>query len=137
MTYKSVPIAIDFDGTCVTHEYPEVGRDIGAAPVIRLLTDQGALIILHTMRSGEQLQAAVWWFESNDITLWGINTNPGQSSWSNSPKPYAKIYIDDAALGCPLIYPGQPGFVSPNVPGIKPPRPHADWVAIKLLLFPQ
>ena len=23
-------IAIDFDGTCVTHEYPKIGKDIGA-----------------------------------------------------------------------------------------------------------
>ncbi len=24
-------IAIDFDGTCVTHMYPKIGRDIGAS----------------------------------------------------------------------------------------------------------
>jgi hypothetical protein len=23
-------IAVDFDGTCVTHEYPSIGKDIGA-----------------------------------------------------------------------------------------------------------
>ena len=28
-------IAIDFDGTVVTHEYPKVGRDIGAVPVLK------------------------------------------------------------------------------------------------------
>ncbi len=26
---------IDFDGTCVTHLFPKVGKDIGAAPVLR------------------------------------------------------------------------------------------------------
>jgi len=26
-------ICIDFDGTCVTHEFPKVGKDIGAVPV--------------------------------------------------------------------------------------------------------
>ena len=30
-------IAIDFDGTCVTHEFPLVGKDIGAAPVLKAL----------------------------------------------------------------------------------------------------
>jgi hypothetical protein len=30
-----VIIAVDFDGTCVTHEYPKVGRDIGAVPVLK------------------------------------------------------------------------------------------------------
>lgn len=28
-------IAIDFDGTCVTHEYPRVGNNIGAVPVLK------------------------------------------------------------------------------------------------------
>jgi predicted mannosyl-3-phosphoglycerate phosphatase (HAD superfamily) len=44
-------IAVDFDGTCVTHEYPRIGRDIGAAPVLKRLTDAGHKLILWTMRS--------------------------------------------------------------------------------------
>jgi len=27
-------IAIDFDGTCVTHDYPAIGKDIGAIRVL-------------------------------------------------------------------------------------------------------
>lgn len=27
-------IAVDFDGTCVTHEFPKVGKDIGAVTLI-------------------------------------------------------------------------------------------------------
>jgi hypothetical protein len=27
-------IVIDFDGTCVAHEFPKVGKDIGAVPVL-------------------------------------------------------------------------------------------------------
>lgn len=42
-------IAVDFDGTCVTHEY--VGKEIGAAEVLKELTDKGHKIILFTMRS--------------------------------------------------------------------------------------
>lgn len=30
-------IVIDFDGTCVTHEFPLVGKDIGAVPVLKKL----------------------------------------------------------------------------------------------------
>jgi len=30
-------IVIDFDGTCVTHDFPRVGKDIGAEPVLRKL----------------------------------------------------------------------------------------------------
>ena len=43
-------IAVDFDGTCVTHEYPKVGKDIGAAPVLKKLIKEGHQLILHTMR---------------------------------------------------------------------------------------
>lgn len=34
-------IAVDFDGTCVTHEFPRVGEEIGAAEVLKELTDKG------------------------------------------------------------------------------------------------
>ena len=111
-------IAVDFDGTCVTHAYPDVGKDIGAAPVLRWLVEQGHQIILWTMRSGTgisnpaepdkfskyDLQDAIDWFADNDIELLGVNENPDQHSWTKSPKAYAQIYIDDAALGCPLIF---------------------------------
>ena len=95
-------IAVDFDGTCVTHEYPNVGRDIGAVPVLKKLVDAGHKLILNTMRSGDELEDAIQWFNDNDIPLFGINENPTQKSWTASPKVYAHIYIDDAALGCPL-----------------------------------
>jgi len=34
-------IAVDFDGTCVSHAYPEVGIDIGAIPVLKRLVSNG------------------------------------------------------------------------------------------------
>ena len=95
-------IAVDFDGTCVSHEYPKVGKDIGAVPVLKKLTNSGHKIILNTMRSGKELADAIKWFIDNDIPLFGANENPTQKSWTTSPKVHANIYIDDAALGCPL-----------------------------------
>lgn len=32
MAIHDATIAIDFDGTVVTHAYPEIGEDVGAAP---------------------------------------------------------------------------------------------------------
>lgn len=96
-------IAVDFDGTCVTHDYPNVGKDIGAVPVLRKLTQDGHQLLLWTMRSGTQLEDAIEWFNQNNIPLYGIQTNPTQKSWTDSPKAYANLYIDDAALGAPLI----------------------------------
>jgi hypothetical protein len=100
---EKLTLAIDFDGTCVTHEYPDVGKDIGAIPVLKELIDNGHKLILFTMRDGKELQDAINWFKDNDIKLYGIQYNPTQKNWTKSNKCFANIYIDDAALGCPLI----------------------------------
>lgn len=101
-------IGLDFDGTCVSHEFPYVGKDIGSLPVLKKLVANGHQLILWTMRSnnhrGNFLSDAVNWFSSNEIPLWAIQTNPSQVSWTSSPKAYCEMYIDDAALGCPLKY---------------------------------
>ena len=116
-------IAVDFDGTCVTHEYPNVGKNIGAEIVLKALTDEGHDLILYTMRdhpadSGVQdpLQEAIDWFSQNDIPLFGVNENPTQKNWTTSPKPYANLYIDDAALGMLTIM-------------LSGGRPFVDWYA--------
>ena len=96
-------IAVDFDGTVVDHCYPDTGPDVPyAVEVLKDLVSRGYKIILWTMRSGKELDDAVKWYKDRDISLYGININPDQISWTTSPKAYAQIYIDDAALGCPL-----------------------------------
>ena len=116
-------IAVDFDGTCVTHDYPRVGKDIGAIPVLKALVQKGHKLILWTMRSGIGLEAAVNWFKENDIPLYGIQINPGQQSWTSSPKAYAQLYIDDAALGC---YLKEDKDLSD--------RPFVDWTLVEVTL---
>ena len=102
-------IAIDFDGTVVFHRYPDIGHDIGAQPVLKKLVECGHKLVLCTMRchplhpgDRDTLQEAVDWFKDNGIELYGVNENPTQKEWTSSPKPYAHIYIDDSAVGCPL-----------------------------------
>lgn len=97
-------IAVDFDGTVVTHRYPQIGVDIKAVPVLKKIVDAGHQIVLYTMRSGKELEEAVAWFTENEIPLYGVNENPDQKSWTASPKVYAQIYIDDAALGAPTLF---------------------------------
>ena len=112
MKRQHVIIAIDFDGTIVEHKYPEIGAPIKhALETIKELQERGHLIILWTMRSGKELAEAVEYLQKNGVQPWGINQNPEQD-WSTSPKAYAQIYIDDAALGCPLE---QKGFDRPMV----------------------
>lgn len=114
-------INIDFDGTCTTHAFPLVGKDIGAQKVLKRLVAKGHNLILFTMRSdkkgkmtttnpdivaipGQYLTDAVNWFKDNDIPLAGIQSNPDQKNWTDSPKSYAELMIDDSALGCPLTF---------------------------------
>ena len=133
-------IGIDFDGTCVTHDFPRIGRDIGAVPVLKALVDNGHQLILFTMRSdivdpqsedvniltegGTYLTDAVNWFKEHGIELYGIQTNPTQKAWTHSPKAYCGLYIDDTALGVPLIH---NLFMSS--------RPYVDWYAVRELLY--
>lgn len=108
-------ICIDFDGTVVTHEFPEIGKEVpNAVRVLKALVEQGDRLILWTMRADEYLEAAVQWFAERDIPLFGVNRNPEQDEWTNSPKAYGQLYIDDAAFGCPLIYHAEH-------------RPYVDW----------
>jgi hypothetical protein len=114
-------IAIDFDGTCVKHEYPNIGKDIGAIPVLKELVSKGHFLILFTMRGDEQLQEAINWFKDNDVSLYGIQYNPSQHTWTKSNKCYAKLYIDDAGLGIPLINDGEG-------------RDYVDWNVVREIL---
>lgn len=138
-------ICVDFDGTCVTHEFPKVGKDIGAVPILKKLINNGHRLILFTMRSHlkegtadpnslgwknsdkieletDVLQDAIDWFKQNNIPLYGINVNPSQLNWTKSPKAYGQLYIDDAALGCPLK------FTELSL------RPYVDWEKVDKLL---
>lgn len=96
-------IAIDFDGTIVSNAYPDIGQDLGAIPVIKELMAQGHKLILWTMRTGKDLENAVGYLVDKEIKLWGVNKNPGQFAWSNSPKVYAHLYIDDGSAGIPMV----------------------------------
>lgn len=119
-------IAVDFDGTLVTHDYPEVGHDIGAAPVLKTLVKLGHKLILYTMRSGDQLSDAIQWCKDRDIELWAVNENPEQKDWTLSPKIYANLYIDDAALGVPLIK-----RIAKDNFWVEHHRMFVDWDAVK------
>ncbi len=116
-------IAIDFDGTCVTHEYPKIGKDIGAVDTLRALVAKGHKLMLWSMRDKKELEEAMEWFEQNEISLWSVNENPTQN-WTTSPKQYAHLYIDDTALGCPLKY--DPWLSK---------RPYVDWEQVNKYLI--
>lgn len=122
---KDVIMGLDFDGTVVSHEYPNIGKDLPfCIEVLKRFISEGGKICLNTMRHGEKLDEAVKYLKDKGIELWGVNCNPEQSSWSQSPKVYAHIYVDDAAVGCPTQT--DINFSS---------RPFVSWAVIEALIF--
>lgn len=125
---QSMLIGVDFDGTCVEHAYPEVGRSLpGAAETLRALTDREHKIILWTCReddpddpSKQYLSDAVNWFKERDIPLVGINETPLDEDFreNGGRKIFANIYIDDTNFG------GFPGW----------PKIHEELIGLPLFL---
>jgi len=123
-------ICVDFDGTIVVHEFPEIGPPVsGAFEWMKMWQEAGAKLILWTMRSDGRtgpgcenapvLTEAVEFCRRNGVEFHAVNENPTQASWTQSPKVYANLYVDDAAYGCPLRGSGKAGG-----------RPVVDWSVV-------
>lgn len=101
-------IAVDFDGTLIDHQFPDIGKEVpGAFAWLRKFQEEGAGLILWTCRCdgdeyGPTLTQAVEFCRERGIEFVDVNCNTSASQWMRSPKIYADIYIDDKALGCPL-----------------------------------
>lgn len=96
-------IAIDFDGTLHTGQYPAIGI---AAPYAKVAMDTlhelGHYLIINTCRSGDLLTEAVNWLLAQGIPFDRVNDNhPGNTEKysSNSRKIYAHLYVDDKQVG--------------------------------------
>jgi hypothetical protein len=96
-------IAVDFDGTIVTHEYPKIGKEIPFA-IETLLALQNCKehhqIILWTVREGQLLQEAVDYCHKKGLDFYAINKNhPDDDDTLQPRKIAADIYIDDHNFG--------------------------------------
>ena len=74
--------------------------------------------------SGKYLTDAVDWFNGNDIPLYGIQKNPTQHEWTDSPKAYGQLIIDDTGLGIPLKFNEKLSN-----------RPFVDWFVVEYMLY--
>lgn len=113
-------ICVDFDGTCVTNKFPEIGTSIGAEKVLKELAENGVRLILWTVRDKEHLKRALAWFKKKDIQLYSFNRNP-EATFSSSPKCFCDLYIDDLAAGAPLLIDGNG-------------KPYVNWVDMRKIL---
>lgn len=100
-------IAVDFDGTIVTHKYPEIGEPIpGAIEWLKRFQAEGAKLILWTMRSGAELEDAALYLMEMGVIVDKANQDIEPPVFVHeSRKVYADIYIDDRNAGCPVTKP--------------------------------
>jgi hypothetical protein len=95
-------IAVDFDGTIVTHAYPQIGKEmLFAFATLKELQNRGHKLILWTFRSGELLDEAVDYCRKNGIEFYAVNKNYPEEQFSDkiSRKVNADIFIDDRNIG--------------------------------------
>lgn len=97
-------IAVDFDGTIVTHEYPHIGKEIPfATDTLRQLIKDGHRLVLWTVREGELLQEAVGWCRERGVEFYAINRDyPEEEPHKNnnfSRKLKVDLWIDDRNVG--------------------------------------
>jgi hypothetical protein len=90
-------IAIDFDGTIVYNEYPEIGDlKFGAKKYINKLAKRGHEIIIWTCRSSaDDLNSMYRFLIKNKIDFGRINRNSDVVTFGCKPKIYANVFIDD------------------------------------------
>ena len=96
-------IAVDFDGTLVTHEYPKIGKPIPFAieALKRLQQEDHHQIILWSVREGHLLDEAVNYCRQRGLEFYAVNTNYPEETPEERPnrKVTADVYIDDRNLG--------------------------------------
>ncbi|MCX6255838.1 MAG: hydrolase [Bacteroidia bacterium] len=98
----NIKIAVDFDGTIVEHEYPEIGKEkLFAFQTLKELNKMGASIILWTFRTGKELEDAVEFCRMNGVEFYAVNKNYPEEIFDEtvSRKIDADIYIDDKNIG--------------------------------------
>lgn len=96
-------IAVDFDGTIVTHEYPKIGKEIPFAidTLKRLQQNYENQLVLWTVREGKELEEAVEYCRNRGLEFYAINSNyPEETKKSHEPRKLkADLFIDDRNLG--------------------------------------
>lgn len=97
-------IAVDFDGTIVTHEYPKIGKEIPfATQTLKMLINDGHKLILWTVREGKLLDEAIQWCHEHGIDFYAVNKDyPEEEKENNnhfSRKLKVDMWIDDRNVG--------------------------------------
>lgn len=91
-------IAVDFDGTLVENQFPEIGEikpEVWNA--VRMARDKGTKLILWTSRTGKVLEQAIQFCTEHGLIFDAVNDNIPEVKalgW-DARKVFATYYIDD------------------------------------------
>lgn len=95
-------IAIDFDGTIVENNYPDIGAPrLPVINAIKTLQSQGHEFILWTCRAGEQLDQAIQFLEQQGLHFTKVNQDSDYhlNMFEGRPRKIgADFYVDDKSL---------------------------------------
>lgn len=97
-------IAVDFDGTIVTHKYPAIGEEIPfAIDTLKMLQKNHHKLILWSVREGKLLEEAIEWCRERGLEFYAINRDYPEETTENNPhfsrKLKVDVFIDDRNLG--------------------------------------
>ncbi len=97
-------IAVDFDGTIVTHRYPEIGEEIPfATDTLKMLIADKHRLILWSVREGELLDEAIEWCRERGVEFYATNRDYPEETRENNPSFSRKLkvdmFIDDRNVG--------------------------------------
>ena len=97
-------IAVDFDGTIVTHKYPKIGEEIPfAIDTLKMLRQDGHRLILWSVREGKLLDDAVAYCRERGVEFYVVNRDYPEETTDNNPhfsrKLKVDMFIDDRNIG--------------------------------------
>ena len=103
MDNKQIILAIDFDGTIVELDYPNIGKlRKNAVKYINKLYNENYLIIINSCRANKEEKEMKTFLKKNNIKFHFINENdPLRIEYfgTDTRKISANVYIDDKNLG--------------------------------------
>lgn len=96
-------IAVDFDGTIVTDQYPKIGTELPfATETLRMLIKDRHRLILWTVREGKHLEEALEWCHQRGVDFYAVNKDfpeeDLEKTENSSRKIKADIFIDDRGI---------------------------------------
>jgi len=102
MNAETYTIAVDFDGTLVEDEYPNIGKEkLFAFETLLKLQEKGHRIILWTYRSGRSLEDAIRYCNERGVQFYAANKSFPEEKFdpNYSRKINADLFIDDRNIG--------------------------------------